>query len=61
MKELASKLSQGIPHVRVDFYEVGGNVLFGELTFYHWGGFVRFEPRDWDYKFGEWIVLPKSK
>lgn len=59
MKSLASKLSQGIPHVRVDFYEVGDKVLFGELTFYHWGGFVPFEPRDWDYKFGEWIVLPE--
>lgn len=41
MKELASKLSQNIPHVRVDFYEIDGRVYFGELTFFHWGGWQR--------------------
>lgn len=58
MKTLASKLSQGIPHVRVDFYEVDEKVYFGELTFYHWSGFVKFEPSEWDYIFGSWIKLP---
>ena len=58
MLELASKLSIGIPHVRVDFYEVDGRVYFGELTLFHHSGFVPFEPDEWDYKFGEWIKLP---
>jgi len=57
MKELASKLSQGIPHVRVDFYDVNGKVYFGEMTFYHWSGICPFEPEEWDYKFGEYIDL----
>lgn len=57
MKELASKLSAGIPHLRVDFYEVDGKVYFGELTFFHWSGFVPFEPQQWDYTFGSWIDL----
>ena len=61
MKELARKLSKGIPHVRVDFYEVDGRVYFGELTFYHWGGMAPFEPEEWNYKFGEWIQLPKKR
>ena len=61
MKELASVLSKGIPHVRVDFYEVNEQVYFGELTFYHWGGAMPFEPEEWDYKFGQWIKLPKGK
>ena len=60
MKQLASKLSRGIPHVRVDFYEVNGKVYFGEMTFFHWGGQVPFEPEEWDYKFGEWIHLPQK-
>ena len=58
MKELASKLSKGIPHVRVDFYEVNGKVYFGELTFCHWSGLMPFEPDEWDEKLGDWIKLP---
>lgn len=60
MKRLAKKLSQGIPHVRVDFYEVNGKVYFGELTFYHFSGLVKFDPEEWDYTFGEWIELPRK-
>ena len=58
MKELAEKLSQNIPHVRVDFYNINGRIYFGELTFYHWSGFVAFEPKEWDKTFGDWITLP---
>lgn len=61
MHELADKLSVDIPAVRVDFYEVNGRVYFGELTFSHHGGVVPFVPDEWDYKFGEWIELPKEK
>lgn len=59
MKELSAKLSKEIPQVRVDFYEVNGKVYFGEMTFFHWSGMVPFVPEEWDYKFGEWIKLPK--
>lgn len=61
MVELAEKLSQGIPFVRVDFYEVDGKIYFGELTFYPGSGFEEFTPEEWDYKLGEWIELPKLK
>ena len=57
MKDLAENLSQKIPHVRVDFYCTNGKIYFGELTFFHWGGFKRFEPEEWDFKFGEWFKL----
>ena len=60
MKELSAKLSAGIPHVRVDFYEVNGKVYFGELTFFHWSGMKPFVPENWDTQFGEWIHLPNS-
>ena len=60
MKQLALKLSAGISHARVDFYEVGSNVYFGEITFYHWSGFVPFDPPEWDKIFGDWIKLPKK-
>jgi hypothetical protein len=58
MIELASKLSNGIPHVRVDLYNINGNIYFGEMTFFHWGGMVPFVPEEWDYTFGSWISLP---
>ena len=61
MKRLAEKLSKNIPHIRVDFYEVNGQVYFGELTFSHWSGLVPFEPKEWDYKFGSYIKLPTDK
>ena len=60
MKELAEKLSKDIPHVRVDFYEVNGNVYFGEMTFFHFSGFVPFDPEEWDYTFGSWLKLPSK-
>ena len=58
MKELATKLSKGMPHVRVDLYNINGKLYFGELTFSHWSGLVPFVPEEWDYKFGSWIKLP---
>lgn len=57
MKKLAGKLSNGIPHVRVDFYEVNNKVYFGEMTFFHWSGFTPFVPEVWDKKFGELLNL----
>ena len=58
MKELSTKLSQGFPHVRVDLYDINGQIYFGELTFFHFSGNVPFEPKEWDYKIGEWLELP---
>lgn len=60
MIELAEKLSKNIPHVRIDFYNINGKIYFGEMTFYHFSGFIKFEPEEWDYKFGELIKLPKD-
>ena len=58
MKELAKTLSKGMPHVRIDFYEINGKVYFGEITFFHWGGFVKFVPQEWDEKLGDLLELP---
>lgn len=58
MKEVASKLSKGEPHERIDLYEINGKVYFGEITFFHFGGLEPFEPEEWDYTFGSWLTLP---
>lgn len=57
MLEVAGKLSTGIPHVRVDLYNINGKIYFGELTFFHWSGFVPFEPHKWDEEFGSYLKL----
>lgn len=61
MKKIAAKLSEGIPHVRIDLYEVNGQVYFGEYTFFHWGGCGSFEPEEWLTIMGDWIKLPEEK
>ena len=58
MAEFARILSKGYPHVRVDFYEVNGELFFGELTLYDSSGFSAFQPEKWDEVLGDWIVLP---
>lgn len=57
MRELASKLSKGIRHVRVDFYVANGHVYFGELTFFDSSGFAVFNPKEWDTTLGNWIKI----
>lgn len=59
MVNLARKLSQGFPFIRVDFYDVNGKIYFGELTFFHDAGIVPFTPKEWDLKLGDMIELPK--
>mgnify|MGYP002775119547 FL=1 len=61
MKLLASKVSKGIPHLRVDFYEIDDKVYFGELTFFDSSGFAKFEPEEWDEKLGNLIDLTLVK
>ncbi len=58
MVELAKKLSQGHPHVRIDLYDFKGKVYFGEFTFCDSSGFAKFSPEEWNLKFGEWFKLP---
>lgn len=58
MKQIVTKLSQDMPTVRMDLYEVNGKVYFGEFTFFDSGGTGSFYPRKWDKIFGDWIELP---
>jgi len=59
MIKFSGILSKNLPHVRVDFYEINGQLFFGELTFFHHGGFVPFYPEKWDYTLGSYLTLPE--
>lgn len=53
MIEVATILSEDFPFVRVDLYYVNKKVIFGELTFYPWSGYVEFKPDKFDFLLGE--------
>ncbi|MCM1140350.1 MAG: glycosyl transferase [Muribaculum sp.] len=61
MLEIASIASKDFPHVRVDFYLENGKLMIGELTFYHFDGFVRFNPSEYDQIFGSYFNLPEKR
>lgn len=61
MINVARKLSKGIPHVRIDLYEVKGQIYLSEYTFYDWGGLIDFDNNEWNLKLGDWIKLPHRK
>ena len=52
MVKIAEQLSKDFPFVRVDLYNIKGDIYFGELTFYPWGGYVTYIPDSFDYDLG---------
>lgn len=59
MIDFAQKISNGLPFVRVDFYEVNGKLYSGEITFYPTSGFIRFHPNhdELDKMYGDLLNL----
>lgn len=53
MMRYASILSKDFPLVRVDLYNEGNQIIFGELTFTHFGCLNSFEPDEYDKVFGQ--------
>lgn len=52
MIQVAEKLSQGFPELRVDLYNVQGKIYFGELTFTSQGGFMDFYTPEFNMELG---------
>lgn len=61
MVEYAEKLAGDFPFCRVDLYNIDGNILFGEITFFHAGGLSEITPDEWRYKLGDSIDLSCAK
>ena len=60
---LSEKIAYDIgipPFLRVDFYIVANQILFGEITFYHGGGNEQFYPEEYNRKLGDMIMLPNQ-
>jgi TupA-like ATPgrasp len=52
MLTVASKIGADFDFIRVDLYDIDGEVWFGELTPYHGSGLDPFEPLEWDRELG---------
>ena len=59
MIEIAEKISQGFPQVRVDLYNVDGKIYFGEMTFFSASGMNNDLSREFQLMIGDRIHLPK--
>ena len=59
MIKIAQILSEDFPHVRVDLYNIDGDIYFGELTFYTGSGYIRFIPDEFDFILGKQFKLPE--
>lgn len=57
MCEISKKIASDYPYVRVDLYNVDGNVFFGEMTFFQGSGFDRIFPYEKDLELGDKIIL----
>lgn len=60
MIELSEILAEPFDYVRVDWYDLNGNLYFGELTFHHDSGLRPILPYEWDLKLGALLKLNKN-
>jgi hypothetical protein len=60
MINAAEKLASGMDFVRVDFYEIAGKPLFGEMTFYPGSGLDPFDPPVIDAIMGDMWLNAKA-
>ena len=58
MLEIAENFGYDFPHVRVDLYNVEGNIMFGELTFFNASGYMKYDPDEFDIEIGAKWQLP---
>lgn len=61
MFDAAEKIAKDFPFARVDFYDIEGEVFFGEITFYPWSGFIKFNPDRFDHELGRLFTLPERR
>ncbi|HKU18732.1 MAG TPA: ATP-grasp fold amidoligase family protein [Candidatus Saccharimonadales bacterium] len=61
MLQIARKLSENFPFVRVDLYSIGDKVYFGELTFTPGSGWVSLQPVSGEIEFAQMIDLAAYK
>ena len=57
MIDIAKKLSNNVPFVRIDLFEVNNQVYFSEFTLCPASGFMPFVPKEYDKVVGDMLEL----
>lgn len=61
MLEFASILSEKLPQARIDFYNIDGNIYFGEMTMTSRGGYMNYYTREYLEEMGQRVDLGLAK
>ena len=62
MLNIATILSKGFNHVRVDLYSFDNNIIkFGEMTFQHTAGYGKWSNKEFDKHLGDLLELKKDE
>lgn len=57
MVKICEIMSKDIPFVRIDCYIIDNEIYVGEMTFFPWGGFMKFKDEKWNRMLGELEIL----
>jgi hypothetical protein len=60
MLALATKIAGRFPTARVDMYDMNGEILIGEITFFDSAGYLVFDPDKYDLVLGAQVRLPAA-
>lgn len=58
MMDVAYRLAKDLPFCRVDLYNIGKRIVFGEMTLFPAGGNLLLSPVETGVEWGKWITLP---
>ena len=61
MLAVAKKLSEDFPFVRVDLYNINGQIYFSEMTFTPAKGTLILDDDKCDFEMGEWLDISKYR
>lgn len=57
MKQIAKEFAEDFPFVRVDLYDVNGEIYLSELTFMPTGGYMELKPEKTLDEWGNWLEI----
>ena len=60
MLDISRKLSEGIPFVRVDFFDTEKTLYLAEMTFVAYAGMRHYEPDSFDLEMGKWLDITNT-
>ena len=61
MISYSKKLSKNFPFVRIDLYDVEGEIYLSEYTFVPTGGYMKFQSNEVLYEWGKWLDISGKK